>query len=60
MEQLLAVVIKSRSTGHLDDSRRIVYISWGFANRSALIRVPQYPVGLDKTTRIEYRHPDPS
>jgi len=37
-----------------------VYISWGFANRSALIRVPQYPEGLDKTTRIEYRHPDPS
>ena len=37
-----------------------VYISWGFANRSALIRVPQYPEGLDRTTRIEYRHPDPS
>jgi glutamine synthetase len=37
-----------------------VYISWGYANRSALIRVPQYPEGLDKTTRIEYRHPDPS
>jgi glutamine synthetase len=37
-----------------------VYISWGFGNRSSLIRVPQYPVGLDKTTRIEYRHPDPS
>jgi glutamine synthetase len=37
-----------------------VYIVWGFGNRSALVRVPQYPVGLDKTTRIEYRHPDPS
>ncbi|MCW4037028.1 MAG: glutamine synthetase family protein [Candidatus Bathyarchaeota archaeon] len=37
-----------------------VYISWGFANRSALVRVPQYPVGLDMTARIEYRHPDPS
>jgi glutamine synthetase len=37
-----------------------VYIAWGFGNRSALVRVPQYPVGLDKTTRIEYRHPDPS
>jgi len=37
-----------------------VYIAWGFGNRSALVRVPQYPEGLDKTTRIEYRHPDPS
>jgi glutamine synthetase len=37
-----------------------VYIAWGFGNRSALIRVPQYPMGLDKMTRIEYRHPDPS
>jgi glutamine synthetase len=37
-----------------------VYITWGFGNRSTLIRVPQYPVGLDKMTRIEYRHPDPS
>ena len=37
-----------------------VYISWGFGNRSALVRVPQYPEGMDKTTRVEYRHPDPS
>jgi glutamine synthetase len=37
-----------------------VYIAWGFGNRSALVRVPLYPEGLDKTTRIEYRHPDPS
>ncbi|MGD2200259.1 MAG: glutamine synthetase family protein [Candidatus Bathyarchaeota archaeon] len=37
-----------------------VYIAWGFGNRSALVRVPQYPEGFDKTTRIEYRHPDPS
>lgn len=37
-----------------------VYIAWGFANRSALVRVPQYPEGMDKTARIEYRHPDPS
>ena len=37
-----------------------VYISWGFQNRSALVRIPRYPEGMDKTTRIEYRHPDPS
>ena len=37
-----------------------VYVSWGYGNRSALVRVPQYPEGFDKTARIEYRHPDPS
>ena len=37
-----------------------VYIAWGFGNRSALVRVPQYPEGMDKTSRVEYRHPDPS
>jgi len=37
-----------------------VYISWGFMNRSALIRIPRYPEGMDRTARIEYRHPDPS
>jgi glutamine synthetase len=37
-----------------------VYIAWGYGNRSALVRVPQYPEGMDKTARIEYRHPDPS
>ena len=37
-----------------------VYISWGFMNRSALVRIPRYPEGMGKTARIEYRHPDPS
>lgn len=37
-----------------------VYICWGFGNRSALIRVPQYPKGVARYFRIEYRHPDPS
>jgi glutamine synthetase len=37
-----------------------VYVAWGFMNRSALVRVPRYPEGMDKTARIEYRHPDPS
>jgi glutamine synthetase len=37
-----------------------VYIAWGFSNRSAIVRVPQYPGDKDKVTRIEYRHPDPS
>jgi glutamine synthetase len=35
-----------------------VYTSWGYANRSALVRVPLYPGEKDKVTRIEYRHPD--
>jgi glutamine synthetase len=35
-----------------------VYISWGLANRSALVRVPLYPGEKNQVTRIEYRHPD--
>jgi len=34
-----------------------VYISWGYRNRSALIRVPAF---WGKSARIEYRCPDPS
>jgi len=37
-----------------------VYVSWGFANRSALVRVPLAPGEMNKVTRMEYRHPDPS
>lgn len=34
-----------------------IYISWGYKNRSALIRVPAFK---GKGARIEYRCPDPS
>lgn len=34
-----------------------VYISWGYRNRSALIRVPAF---WGKGARVEYRCPDPS
>jgi len=34
-----------------------VYISWGYRNRSTLIRVPAF---RGKSARIEYRCPDPS
>jgi len=37
-----------------------VYICWGRRNRSALIRVPEYYPGMEKTTRLELRCPDPS
>lgn len=37
-----------------------VYLSWGFGNRSALIRVPNYYPGKETSVRVEYRHPDPS
>lgn len=37
-----------------------VYICWGRKNRSALIRVPQYFIGREKSTRAELRCPDPS
>jgi len=37
-----------------------VYICWGQRNRSALIRVPKYSEGREKSTRLELRCPDPS
>lgn len=37
-----------------------VYICWGRKNRSALIRVPEYKPGREKSTRIEVRFPDPA
>ena len=37
-----------------------VYICWGQRNRSALIRVPRYSVGRERSTRLELRCPDPS
>jgi glutamine synthetase len=37
-----------------------VYLSWATRNRSDLIRVPEYQPGKEKSTRIEYRSPDPA
>ncbi|MDZ4245866.1 MAG: glutamine synthetase family protein [Dehalococcoidia bacterium] len=37
-----------------------VYISWARRNRSDLVRVPEYQPGKEKSTRIEYRSPDPA
>lgn len=37
-----------------------VYICWAQMNRSALIRVPMYKPGREKSMRIEYRAPDPA
>ena len=37
-----------------------VYLSWARRNRSALIRVPEYQPGKEKSTRIEFRSPDPA
>ncbi len=36
------------------------YICWARINRSALIRIPKYSKGKEKSTRIEIRNPDPS
>ena len=36
------------------------YICWGQVNRSALIRIPRYAAGKEKSTRVELRCPDPS
>jgi glutamine synthetase len=37
-----------------------IYICWGQRNRSALIRVPRYSKGRERSTRLELRCPDPS
>jgi len=37
-----------------------VYISWARRNRSTMIRVPMYKPGKEKSTRIEFRSPDPA
>lgn len=37
-----------------------VYIGWAQINRSALIRIPRYTQGRDKSMRAELRCPDPS
>lgn len=37
-----------------------VYIGWAQYNRSALIRIPRYMPGQEKSTRAELRCPDPS
>lgn len=37
-----------------------VYICWARRNRSALVRVPEYKPGKEKSTRVEVRFPDPA
>ena len=37
-----------------------VYIGWAQQNRSALIRIPRFTEGRDKSVRAELRFPDPS
>jgi len=37
-----------------------VYITWARRNRADLIRIPEYQLGKEKSTRIEYRSPDPA
>ena len=37
-----------------------VYISWARRNRSDMIRVPEYQLGREKATRVEFRVPDPA
>lgn len=36
-----------------------VYIAWSKANRSALVRIPDFRPGDEKATRMELRNPDP-
>ena len=37
-----------------------VYISWARRNRSDMVRVPDYKMGKEEATRVEFRVPDPA
>jgi glutamine synthetase len=37
-----------------------VYISWGWANRTTLVRLPGYDPTNERALRIEFRSPDPT
>jgi glutamine synthetase len=37
-----------------------VYLSWARRNRSDLVRVPEYQLGKEESTRVEFRSPDPA
>lgn len=37
-----------------------VYKVWARCNRSTMIRIPQFRVGMEKSTRMEFRAPDPA
>ena len=37
-----------------------VYVAWSTANRSAMVRIPNFQPGKEKATRIELRCPDPA
>jgi glutamine synthetase len=37
-----------------------VYLSWARRNRADLVRVPEYQPGKEKSTRVEFRSPDPA
>lgn len=37
-----------------------VYVCWAQINRSAMIRIPGFLKGMEKSTRVELRFPDPS
>ena len=36
-----------------------VYVAWSTANRSAMVRIPNFRPGAEKATRMELRCPDP-
>jgi len=37
-----------------------VYITWARRNRADLIRIPEYQLGREEATRLEFRSPDPA
>ena len=48
------------TAGPLPSGEAPVFVSWGRANRSALVRIPMYKPDKAGSTRVEYRAPDPA
>jgi glutamine synthetase len=52
--------LTARLHGPLPSGEAPVFVTWGRANRSALIRIPGYKPRKGASTRVEYRAPDPA
>jgi glutamine synthetase len=52
--------LATRLDGPFPSAEAPVFVAWGQANRSALVRIPMYKPRKSASTRIEFRAPDPA
>jgi glutamine synthetase len=52
--------LATRLDGPFPSAEAPVFVAWGHANRSALVRIPMYKPRKAASTRIEFRAPDPA